>query len=665
MWGFHFFMEHNLILPVLLFSAFFLCLITFIQHLSERFTFPYTVALLLVGFLMQFLNHISGWNTHISLSPDIIFFILLPVLLFEAAMHINLHQFRLQFKTISFFATFGLLVSMFVVAFIVSLFVGMPIGPSLLFGALISATDPIAVLSLFKSLGAPKRLALLADGESMFNDATGVIAFRLISAFVIGGTVFDAGRILDGVVDFSWVFFGSLIYGTLLGYITSKILPLVKNDRILVNTITAAVALGSFVTAEHYLHVSGVISTVMAGITIGNVGRNKLSIRTINFIEEFWAFWGFIAVSLVFFFASFTLNISIFFGNLGSVAIAIGAVLMGRAVSVYLSAFITNHTPFFHDEPNIPNSWQHILNWSGLRGVIPLVLVYALPDTFVYKQEILGFTLGTLLFTLLVNGLTIKWLLTKLKLHLPSFEEAIISDEMKLFEIQERKDRLQELPKREFAQRLVNETMRSLEEKETILKERLLQISSDDHFLHSLKVQSLEIERTTLDKLYREGRFVENVYYQFESELDMQLDALEYPQTSKVRAVDKKGLLHTRRSYRQQLMNLKRIMIRYPLLRKYFGWNEEELIEERYQLLRARILTSYAVKDYIDKVEKISTLPNYKTAILEVRSMQNRYIEQNTQEIATITSDYPSVIENYQKRLIRYIIQEGGKSIQL
>lgn len=658
-------MEHDIILRLVLFSALFLGLIALTQRITDKFKFPYTIALLIVGFGAQFLTHTFGWGAHLSLSPDIIFFVLLPVLLFEAAMHINLHQFRLQFKTISFLATFGLLVSVFVVGFLVAWLAGIPFGPAMLFGALISATDPIAVLSLFKTLGAPKRLALLADGESMFNDATGVIAFRIVSVFVLGSTAFEAGRLFDGLLDFSWVFFGSLIYGTILGYVTSRILPLVKNDRILVNTVTAAVALGSFVTAEHFLHVSGVITTVMAGITIGNVGRNKLSVQTIHFIEEFWAFWGFVAVSLVFFFATFTLDVGVFVGNLGAVAIAVLAVLVGRAVSVYLSAFITNYTPFFRDEPNIPMSWQHILNWSGLRGVIPLVLVYSLPDDFAYKQEILGFTLGTLLFTLLVNGLTIKWLLIKLKLHLPSSEERIISDEMKLFKIQERKDKLKQLPKREFSQTILTETVDRLDEKEKILKERLLKTSSYENFLHSLKIQSLEIERTTLDRLYREGRFVENVYYLFESELDMQLDALEYPQNTKIRTVDKEGMINARKSYRLRLINLKRAIIKYPLLRKYFGMSEEDLIEERYQLLRARLFTSFEVKDYLDNVEQIFSQPQFKEAISEVRAMQNEYIEKNTQEIADIAKTYPNVTENYQRRMIRYIIQEDGHSIEV
>ncbi len=658
-------MEHNIVQSIILFSAFFFCIIAVIQRISEKSTFPYTVALLLSGFLVQVVNNFLGLNIQLVLSTDVIFFVLLPVLLFEAALHINIHQFRLQFKTISFFATFGLLISMFVVGFLVAFALNMPLGPALLFGALISATDPIAVLSLFKTLGAPKRLALLADGESMFNDATGVIAFRIVSVFVLGGTAFEAGKLFTGVIDFSWVFFGSLIYGTVLGYIASRIVPLVKNDRILVNTVTAALALGSFITAEHYLHVSGVIATVMAGITMGNIGRNKLSIQAIHFIEEFWAFWGFVAVSLVFFFATFNLNFSMFIGNMTGVLIAAGAVLIGRAVSVYLSAFITNYTPFFRDEPNIPLSWQHILNWSGLRGVIPLVLVYSLPDSFIYKDTILSFTLGTLLFTLLFNGLTIKWLLVKLRLHLPSSEEKIITDEMKLFSIQNRKNKLAELSKREFSPEIINETMGRLDKKAKVLRDRLDQTSDYFAFLHSLKIQALEIERTTSDKLFHEGRFDENVHFLFETELDMQLDALEHPNMPKGRLVDQDGFIETNHSYRKRLLRLKRTIIRYPLLRKYFGIAKEEIIEERYQLLHARLFTSYAVIDYLDNVEKIFIQPTFKDAIAEVRAMQNKYITKNKSEIAETAKAYPTVTENYQRRAIRHVIQEDGHSIEL
>jgi len=158
-------MEHETILSLALFGASFFALITIVQKLCNKFSFPYTVALLLTGILGQLLVTLFHFETIFRLSPDIIFYFLLPTLLFEAAMHINIHQFRLQFKTISFLASFGLLISVFVIGIGTTLLIGLPLGVALLFGALISSTDPIAVLSLFKTLGAPKRLSLLADGK--------------------------------------------------------------------------------------------------------------------------------------------------------------------------------------------------------------------------------------------------------------------------------------------------------------------------------------------------------------------------------------------------------------------------------------------------------------------------------------------------------------------
>lgn len=657
------YMEHLSVLSLALFGAFFFALITLVQKLSDKFTFPYTVALLLVGMLAQLIVKILGQEPPIGLTPEIIFFFLLPALLFEAAMHINLHQFRLQFKTISFLSSFGLLVSVFVIGTGVSMFIGMPIGVALLFGALISATDPIAVLSLFKTLGAPKRLALLADGESMFNDATGVIAFRIVSIFVLTQTSFSMEQVFNGLLDFTYVFFGSLVLGTILGYVVSKLLSQVKNDRILVNTITASLAIGSFAVAEHYFHLSGVITTVMAGITLGNVGRNKLPIQVINFIEEFWAFIGFLAVSIVFFFASFDLNFSVFFGNWEKIIIIILIVLFGRSVSVYFSCLITNKLSFFKDEPNIPLSWQHILNWGGLRGVIPLVLVYSLPDDFIYKQEILAFTLGTLLFTLLVNGLTIKWLLVKLKLNIPDQEEEIISDEMKLFELEKRKKHLQDLPFREFSPNIIQETVKRLDEKEHRLKNKLNQNIQQEKFLKSLQIQSLEIERETLQRLFFEGRFDENVYYYFESELDLQFDALEHPSVYPVRGIGKGGYIHTTRSYRKRLVKFRQLMSKYPMLNRLLGITPESIIEERYQLLRARLFTSYAVIDYLAAVENYFEKADLRKMVNQVRRTQQSYIKRNLQEVKLISKQHPNIVANYQRRIIRFIIQEGKDSV--
>ncbi|MBP9798258.1 cation:proton antiporter, partial [Candidatus Woesebacteria bacterium] len=315
-------MELHFLIELIIFSTLFLVGIAFLTPLTRKTSFPYTVSLLLVGFIAQFFTHGLALESHIVLSPDVIFFVLLPILLFEGAFHINFHQFRLQFKTITAFATLGLLISIFVVAFGLSYLFGLDFGAALLFGAIISSTDPIAVLALFKHLGGPKRLALLADGESMFNDATGVVAFRVISAFILANKAFTSGAIIDGIGTFIYIFIGSILMGLLLGYLTSIFIAKVENDPLVESTLTVALALGSFTFAEHYFHLSGVITTVMAGITLSHIGRTRISPNVMHFIKELWGFLGFISVSLVFFFAAYNLNLSIFSENLYMVAAA-------------------------------------------------------------------------------------------------------------------------------------------------------------------------------------------------------------------------------------------------------------------------------------------------------------------------------------------------------
>ncbi len=653
-------MEHQ-ILPIVLFVAFFLSFITLLQNLTDKISFPYTVALLMSGFATQYLTYLLDFHLDLELTPETIFYLLLPILLFEATLHINVHQFRLQFKTISFLATFGLLVSVLLTGLGVSLLIGMPLGVALLFGAIISSTDPIAVLALFKTLGAPKRLALLADGESMFNDATGVIVFRLVSAFVLSETTFSTFQALSGIGDFLYVFLGSLLFGTFLGYLTSRILPLLKNDRILINTVTAALAIGSFVTAEHYFHLSGVISTVMAGITLGNIGRHKIPVTVIHFIEEFWAFMGFIAVSLVFFFASFNLDTSIFFANVKNISLGVGVMLLARAISIYLSVFLTNHSRLFKDEPNIPLSWQHILNWGGLRGVIPLVLAYSLPKDFQYREEILGMTLAALVFTLIINGLTIKWLLKYLRLHLPKEEEIIIRDEKAIFNLEKQKENLANLPKREFDQNLIKNLSAEIQQQEIKLKTQLFQFAQPEILLRSLKMQALEIERAELENLYHQGRFSENVYYIFSSELDLQYDALEHPEMTKARATTKEGYIDTRNSYRKRLIRLRKSIAQFPILKKVFNITEEDMIEERYQLLSVRVFTSFAVLDYLKAVENIFTDKLSRKAINEVRSLQQHYIRKNQKEIQKIEHQSSSIVNNYQKQIIGNLLYQEIK----
>ncbi|MCS7091879.1 MAG: sodium:proton antiporter [Patescibacteria group bacterium] len=651
-------MEHTITITSL-FIAFFLLVISFSYQLTSRLSFmPYTVLLLVIGLIAQYISKTFGFDIHLNVSHEFIYYFLLPLLLFESAFHINLHQFKLQFKTISFLATFGLSVSIFIVSVILATFLGLKWEDALLFGAIISATDPIAVISMFKSLGAPRRLALIADGESMLNDATAVIAFRLISALVISeNTSLTTNQTLISIGTFLYVFFGSIIFGVALGYIFTKIMQYLKNERVLVTSITVASALGSFVIAEFFFKLSGVISLVIFAIILGNFGKTKISANVKKFEEELWEFFAFVAVSIVFFFATFTIDLSIFAGNAYGIFIAIIATLFARAVSVYISCFITNRFKFFSDEPNIPISWQHILNWGGLRGVIPLVLVYSLPKNYPMYDTMLTFTLGVFLFTLFVNGLTIRSLLLSLGLHLPKKEEEILLEEKRIYDLEEAKSVIRNIYKDEVEKSILDEIECKLSDEQKEHKKHLFKLSKGKTIARCLQIQSLEIERNCLDKLFEEGYISENVYYDFDVELDMQEDALEYPEVSQGRAYQMGGLIPSATSFKNQIEKLKTLMSKLPFAKNVFKRSEEEIIKERISLLKARIITSKEVINYFKKLLDLLKDNNIvKKEIRKIISTQSKLILKNENYLEEIIRENPKVYSSYQKKVAYALI---------
>lgn len=201
----------------------------------------------------------------------------------------------------------------------------------------------------------------------MLNDATGVIAFRLVSAFVLTEGIFTSRDLVSATGQFLYIFFGSILFGAIFGYLGAKLLSRFRNDRIIVTSLTFVFALGSFVFSESLFHFSGVIATVIAALFIGNYAKTAITSKIHEFEEELLEYFAFICVSLVFFFATYTLDVTIFLGNLTTLFYIIIGTLIARAVSVYVSCFITNRSIFFKDEPNVPMSWQHILNVGGLR----------------------------------------------------------------------------------------------------------------------------------------------------------------------------------------------------------------------------------------------------------------------------------------------------------
>jgi monovalent cation:H+ antiporter, CPA1 family len=653
--------QSGIITSVLIFAAF-LAVTSLLRLFTKRITIPYAVGLLAAGFLLQILSRGLALNINLTLSPEIIYYILLPILLFEAAIHINLHQFKLQFRTITFLATFGLLVSILIVGSLTALLTGMPLGISFLFGALISATDPLSVLSVFKSLGAPKRLSLLADGESMFNDATAVITYKIILALLVAGAVeIYPIYFLYATLQLVGMFLGSMVFGFVSGYITSRLLRYIKKDRLVETTITVILALSVFVFAEHYFSLSGVISLVIAGITLGNAGKTTVSEGVFPFIKEIWNYFGYLALSFVFIVTAYNFDFSLLVSHPVEILYVIIIVLLARSASVYLSFAISNRGRLFKYEPNVPVSWQHVLNWGGLRGVIPLVLALSLPLDFPYYQELLGFTLVILLFSMFVNGLTIERLLIKLGLHIPVEEESIVREETRIFDIERIRNTMHAVWNYgKLSDALLKDVDHKLRKEERSHQQRLSKLARGEFFESSLKLEALRVERIELEELFSKGVIPETVYYSFEAELDLQQDALEYPEVYSGRGYTGGGRLSTRLMFRVRQQKLQRWIKKYPFLSLIFGLSIDDLIANRYALHCVRIITSNRALLYLASVYKVVKSKQLQKGVENVEEMYKEFINDNTKDIKEIVYNYPRIVKKYHQTILASLVERGG-----
>ncbi len=369
---------------------------------------PYTIFLTLVGLLIGVLGigpeiEKTGFGYHL------IFFVFLPPLLFQGAFHMNLNSLLEQFWPIVCLAVPGVIVSTLLVGGLVGWLGGInSMMVAILFGALISPTDPVSVLSLFKEVGAPKDLKTIVEGESLFNDATGVVLFTILLEALLSGQEFGFGQ---AAFEFVKVSVGGLLLGALLGWIVFKIMHHIE-DHLLENALCLVLAYGSFWLAE-VMHLSGVIGTVMAGLMIGNYGRRlSMSEKTTNTVEIFFESIAFLINSLLFVLIGLELREVPANIMWMTVFVAIAAMLIARAAVSYSFYWFLNQVG-----TKRPKRWNHILFWGGLRGSIPIALLLNLPNEgllVTWRPVLLLAGFGCVFFSLVVQGITMKPLMLKL-----------------------------------------------------------------------------------------------------------------------------------------------------------------------------------------------------------------------------------------------------------
>jgi monovalent cation:H+ antiporter, CPA1 family len=383
----------------------------FVAIIARRMRLPYTVGLVLTGVGLA----VAGLETGTMLTHDFIFEVILPPLLFEAALSIRWRELRQDMLPVVVLSTLGVIISAVVVAAGMVNFLAWPAAPAVVFGVLIAATDPIAVLAMFKETGIKGRLRLLVESESLFNDGVAAVLFAIVLAWAQVTGSSQPSMVAAGLT-LALMTGGGILVGVTCGAAAIAIAGR-TSDHLVQATLSAVAAYGSFLIAENS-QFSGVLATVAAGLLIGNLGilsedenRNVFSPDGRTFVIELWEFGAFIANSLIFLLIGLSV-MPLTRVDARALLLAIGLVLAGRALTVYPVCLL-----FRPSRWAIPLRDQHVLWWGGLRGALALALALALPPSFPLYHEILVTAFGVVVFSVIVQGLTMPLLMRKLTLY--------------------------------------------------------------------------------------------------------------------------------------------------------------------------------------------------------------------------------------------------------
>lgn len=507
----------------------------------RRVRLPYTVALVVAGLGLAFVP--EGSPIQIDISADLILAVLVPPLLFEATVHISWGRLRRDLAPVLLFALVGTLIGAFLVGGLVNRFVdGVPWAAAVAFGALISATDPVAVIAFFRSIGVSKRLTILVEGESLFNDGVAFVVFIIALAAAAPGATFSLS---DAIGQFLIDAVGGLGIGLVLGYVVSSLILKNLDDHLIETVVTVALAFGSYLLAEEFgaifdladVHMSGILAVVAAGLMVGNIGLRNTSPTTRLTLENFWEFLAFVANSLVFLLLGLRIQVSQLWDHADAILVAVVAIQLTRLIVVYgLGALHGVVQP----ERKVPRSYQHVMFWGGLRGAISVALALSL----IREVEVLGeelvstlqvMTFGVVLFTLLVQGLSIERLIKRLGLAAkPEERTEQQRRQARIYAQQAGLDELSRLRQQgvlfsdlydAMAELYQGELTRDREELSDHLR-RHPELETDMYL--QARADTLRAERSALQDAARRGLIADEMLHELTGEINDHLAALEF-----------------------------------------------------------------------------------------------------------------------------------------
>ena len=627
---------------------------------AKRIKVPFAVALVFAGFAVAQLapygpDMLQPFVDY-KFTPEVFLYVFLPTLIFETAFNMDTRELRDNILPITTLAIPGLLISTAIIGLLISKFTHIELPAALLLGAILSIIDHVAVGALLKQVGAPKRLMILMEGESLLSEVTLIVAAHVLFGLAFVGHI-SSGDVLSGVVKFFIVFAGGISVGVLAALVTGFILSKVDDNPLIELSLIIILAYMSFFILEHFFHVSGVLATASAGIIMGGWGRSKISPSVHKLLAEVWEYLAYLANAFIFLLLGLQINIPSLSKSLHILVWVIPAMLLARAVIVYGLIPIVGCLP---NTFRIDLRYQTVMYWGSMRGGIAIAMLLSL-GVFKYTDTFVAVITGAVLFTLLVQGLSIKKLVAVLGLDKPSLADRLARLESVFSAKKHALGRIPELQtgglfSSSIAGNLHAKCKASMDETHLELEELRRGKLDKGREVQLVFFRSFAEEKAMYYEMFSKEHLTESAYRDLSYSVDIQMDSLRYQGSLPEMSLHSKGEKRKERFMSVLLTRILPLRVLYERLYSTRTAIEYEQVWGRYQAT-SRVLNS------LEEMRK--NTPGRAEVVSEVHKAYSDWNKSARGRIDAVAEQFPEFVSSMQQRLSeRMLIHAEREAIE-
>lgn len=629
-----------------------LIIISSITKLISRYTkIPFTILLVIVGFLISYLTKEQSFVkqlTDYKGYPDILLFVCLPTLIFEAAFTMDGRLLQKNIVPILSLAIPGLFISTTLIGIIVSTFTHLNFLTSLLLGSILSATDSVAVIAIFRQFGVPKRLAILIEGESLFNSSTAFVVLKTILFVMLSSTFSTENIVLNSVYLFCFNFFGGILVGLITAFVINYLISLMQDDVLIVISLTVILAYLSFIIAETILRVSGIMAAITAGLAMAYWGKTKFTSDTEKFIHTTFGFLSYIVNSLIFILVGFSIDPSLLFHSLPIIAFVIITLLIARAVMIFGFIPIISKLPNFTP---INNRYKTITWLSGIQGAIGLTMVLSI-NMVPEQQLLISIVMGVVLFTIIIQGSLMGKLIHWLKL-----DKMVLSDQFAKIEAEIAAEnttinQIHQLQKGGlFSSHIANNlgiacNMNILKRKEELQKLKGKRLT-DKKIRQLLFLLCLGKEKNAYYEMFSKGNLSEQTFRILNQVIAIEIDLMRFQGKLPNKPVASQ--------FRHKLLKAGiRFVEKIPLLSKITSNSRIYYSIIDYEKIWGLHQSCIAVIEYLDIIQENKTIAAH--IVQDVRTIYLKWLKITQEYLNDVAYQFPAFVKDIQNRFIKRIL---------